>query len=189
MFIVVMSRIESYVCLCQTQHMKTFMIAAISVDGFINREESSTSIDWTSREDSKLYTTITTGAGVMVMGARTFAQINRSLPGRRIIVYTTHPERVGSFEGVETTSEQPAELLRRLEADGCDEVAICGGSTIYQQFMEAGRVDEIYLTIEPLLFGSGVKLFDGELNQHLQLQRLEKLNDNTLFLVYSVLRP
>lgn len=168
--------------------MKTFMIAAISVDGFINKADGSSNINWTSSEDSKLYTTITTDTGVMVMGAKTFAQINRSLPGRRVIVYTTHPEHVGSYENVETTDEQPAELLKRLAAEGYAEVAICGGSTIYQQFMEAGLIDEIYLTIEPLLFGSGIKLLGQELDQQLRLQRLEKLNDSTLFLVYEVVR-
>lgn len=168
--------------------MKTFMIAAISLDGFIAKSADTTTIDWTSREDSELYTTITTETGVMVMGARTFAQIKRSLPGRRVIVYTTRPEQIGSYDNVEITDEPPAELLKRLEAEGCGSVAICGGGTIFYQFMQANLIDEMYITIEPLLFGEGVKLFDGKLDKRLQLREFKKLNDDTLFLTYGVVQ-
>src|SRR4051812_35139957 len=116
----------------------------------------------------------------MVMGSRTFATINRSMPGRKIVVYTSRPDELSEFDGVEATNESPADLLKRLESEGYSQVAICGGSSVYFQFVEAGLVDELYLTIEPVLFGKGMPLFSDTLDLKLNLKEVKNLNDNTL---------
>ncbi|MEK7152944.1 MAG: dihydrofolate reductase, partial [Patescibacteria group bacterium] len=84
----------------------------LTADGFIGRDASHLS-DWTSPEDKKLFIRLTKEAGVMVMGSRTFATIGRALPGRKTIVYTSKPEDF-VMEGVEATSETPADLVARL---------------------------------------------------------------------------
>nr|AIA18206.1 Dihydrofolate reductase [uncultured bacterium] len=168
--------------------MKTFIIAAITADGFIARDAEHTSTDWTSPEDSQLYRQTTKEAGVMVMGSTTFATIMRSLPGRKTVVYTTKPERFAGIEDVETTREAPAALVARLEAEGYSQAAICGGSHIYRQFLAAGVVDELYLTVEPVLFGTGIGLFNDKLDVRLELLSVENLNENTLQLKYKVIK-
>lgn len=166
--------------------MKVFIIAAMTADGFIARDDAHYSIDWTSPEDTKMYRQTTKEAGVMVMGSHTFSTINRGLPGRKTVVYTSHPEKIAGIEGVEATSKSPADLLKQLEAEGYNQVAICGGASIYHQFMTAGVVDELYLTIEPLLFGQGITLFSDKLDSELELEAVKHLNDNTLRLTYKV---
>lgn len=166
--------------------MRTFIIAAISVDGFIGRNSGHTSMEWTSAEDKKLFVRLTKEAGTIVMGSRTFATIGKALPGRRTIVLTSNPDSI-TTEGVEATSESAAELLDRLEEEGVETVAICGGASVYAQFMAAGVVDELYITIEPIAFGSGVPLFSGELEVDLHLLDTEKLNDETILLHYNVM--
>ena len=164
--------------------MKVFIIAAISADGFIAR--SSTELaDWTSSEDKKLFVKLTKEAGVMVMGATTLATIGRALPGRRTIVYTTHPNDIG-IDGVEPTTEAPEELLQRLDNEGAEAVAICGGRSIYTLFMKSGLVDELYLTIEPKLFGAGIPLFSEPLDASLQLLDSTSLSPDVLLLHYAV---
>ena len=164
--------------------MKTVLIAAVTADGFIGRSAEHLA-DWTGKADKKLFVEVTKQAGVMVMGSRTFATIGRALPGRRMIVYTSRPESV-TAEGVETTSEAPAELVERLEREGATGLAVCGGASIYGQFMAAGVVDELYLTIAPLVFGTGVPLFDQELEYKLRLLEAKTLDDDTMLLHYCV---
>jgi len=164
--------------------MKVFLIAVMTADGMIARSATHLA-DWSSPEDKKLFVRLTKEAGVMVMGSRTFATIGRALPGRRTIVYTTQPEAI-TTEGIETTQASPAELIAQLKSEGATGVAICGGSSIYQLFMKSGVIDELYLSIEPLLFGQGVPLFAGELETRLQLLSNEKLNDNTVLLHYAI---
>lgn len=168
--------------------MKVFLIAAITVDGFIGRS-SDHMADWTSPEDKKLFVSKTKEAGIMVMGSKTFSTIGRALPGRKTIVYTSRPDEFPKQDDVEATNESPAELIARLEKASTEALAICGGASIYSLFMEAGVVDELYLTVEPLAFGTGVPLFGNSLETQLKLFSSEKLNDDTVLLHYAVKRP
>lgn len=168
--------------------MKVFIIAAITLDGFIGRDAAQRSIDWTSPEDTKVYRQITREAGVTIYGSRTFDTIMRGLPGRKTIVITSHPETYANIDNVEATSDSPAEIIRRLKENGQEQVAVCGGATIYHQFLQAGLVDELYITVEPLLFGHGVPLFSDKLETKLQLLEVKHLNENSLQLFYKVLK-
>lgn len=170
--------------MCHTFFMKVFLIAALTADGFIGRDASHLS-NWTSPEDKKRFISLTKAAGVMIMGARTFATIGRALPGRRTIVYTSHPDTI-TAEGVETTNEPPSALLARLKKEGVQGIAICGGASIYSLFMQANVVDELYLTIEPIVFGKGVPLFGTHLERQLALVETSQPNDHTVFLHYRV---
>ena len=164
--------------------MKVFIIAAISADGYIARDATDLA-DWTSTEDKKIFVKLTKEAGVMVMGATTLATIGRALPGRRTIVYTTHPEDI-KIDGVEPTAEDPKLLIQRLENEGATAVAICGGRSIYSLFMQAKLVDELYLTVEPTVFGNGISLFKEPLDAKLSLIEATNLNKDAVLLHYSV---
>lgn len=159
-----------------------FIIAAQTADGFIAKDATHAAF-WTSKEDKVRFIELTKKAGVVVMGSQTFKTLPRPLKERRNIVYS----RSGEFEGAETTSETPADLIKRLENEGVKEVAICGGSQIYTMFAKAGVVEKIYLTIEPLVFGTGVSIFNEELNLHLELLSHVKTEAGTLLLEYKVL--
>jgi dihydrofolate reductase len=164
--------------------MKVFIIAALTADGFIGRHGLHTA-DWTGGADKKLFVRLTKEAGVIVMGSRTFATIGRALPGRRNIVYTSKPESIAA-ENIEPTSEAPADLVKRLEAEGAAGLAICGGASVYDLFMRAGVVTELYLTIAPRLFGQGVPLFNGPLDSYLHLAETQQLDADTILLHYTV---
>jgi dihydrofolate reductase len=167
--------------------MKVFMIAAQSADGFIGRDVHHRSLDWRSKEDAELFIRLTKETGVIVMGSKTFNtfRIRRAPPGRRLIIYTSRPEAMQG-DGIETTSEEPRALVERLEREGATAVAIGGGASIYKLFMDSGLVDEVYLTIEPVLFGAGVPLFSGEVHARLSLIENRQLNDDTTLLRYAV---
>lgn len=166
--------------------MKTVIVAAVTADGFIGRTSEHLA-DWTGKADKKLFVQVTKEAGVMVMGSRTFATIGRALAGRRTIVYTSRPDEI-TAAGVETTNEAPAELVARLAREGAAGLAVVGGASIYGQFMEAGVVDELYLTVAPLLFGTGVPLFRTTLEARLELLEQSPLDDDTVLLHYRVKR-
>ena len=164
--------------------MKVFIIAALTADGFIGRDSGHLS-DWTGGEDKKLFVRLTKEAGTMIMGSKTLATIGRALPGRRTIVYTNHPENV-PVEGVETTSEAPEALLKRLEQEGVSAVAICGGATIYDLFLHCGVVDEAYLTYIPHLFGTGIPLSVHPMDVKMELLESTPLSDGCVLCHYRI---
>lgn len=165
--------------------MRVFIIVVTSADGFIAQRHDQLA-DWSSPEDKRLFVQLTKEAGVMVMGSRTFDTIGRALKDRKTIVYTSHPEKYQNIDGVEATQETPADLVKRLQAAGHQGIAICGGAQIYDQFLQAGVVKELYMVVEPILFGTGVSLFTSQTTTHMSLLDTRKLNNNTVLLHYAI---
>ena len=182
--------------------MTTFLIAAMTVDGFIGRDRGDISTRWTSKEDATWFAQRTKQAGVCVMGRTTYETFNRPLPGRITIVQTTSPRdwqrkqaQLGNQVGVINkqtdivrlrnqgatqvwaTSLQISELHQLLVDGSVVELAICGGSSVYTQWFLSGLVNELYLTIEPVIFGAGVKLFNQLVNVGLEIIEEKKLNN------------
>mgnify|MGYP001590343375 FL=1 len=155
--------------------MKVFIIAAISTDGFIAKDSQHAAL-WTSKADKKRFIELTRRAGVVVMGSATYKTLGRPLKERVNIVYS----KSQNFEEAEMTQDHPKDLIRKLEERGFKEVAICGGSHIYTMFMKAGIVDTVYLTIEPVIFGKGISLFNEDLLYHLELKSAKQLQKNTI---------
>lgn len=162
--------------------MKVFIIAVLSADGFIAENPTQTPMEWTSKEDKRFFSQRTKQAGVVVFGQNTFETIGKALPDRHNVVYS----RDKQYEGVEVTQKDPRVLLQDLEKRGFKEVAICGGSTIYTMFIQTGLVDTLYLTIEPVLFGQGMTLFNKEIDRKLNLVKVEKLGEQSILLEYGV---
>lgn len=161
-----------------------YIISAVSLDGFITPTEDTLSTVWTSKEDKKFFVEKTKEWGVVIMGSKTFETFGaRPLKDRRNIIYTRNKK----YEGVETTSESPTALIQRLETEGVKEIAVCGGASIYTLFLEENLINKIYLTIEGVLFGQGLTLFNKSIQKKLKLESLSKLGDNTVLLEYSVL--
>lgn len=169
--------------------MKVFIIAAMTADGQIGANVTQSSLEWRSKEDGKSFSALTKAAGAMVMGSATYQtfRIKRAPPGRQLFVYTHHPENI-SGEGVEATGEDPRTLVERLADAGYTGLAVCGGASINSLFLDAGLVDELYLTVEPVLFGAGVPLLRNTSPHRLTLLECTNLNDNTLLLHYAIKR-
>ncbi|MER7006155.1 dihydrofolate reductase family protein [Dactylosporangium sp. NPDC000555] len=58
-------------------------------------------------------------------------------------------------DGIETALEQAR------EAAGDRDVRIAGGAETILQYVNAGLVDEFSIALSPVLFGSGIRLFEG----------------------------
>ena len=53
-------------------------------------------------------------------------------------------------------------------------------------FMKAGVVNKIYLTVEPIIFGSGIRLFEEEMHYTLKLKSAGQADNGALLLEYDV---
>jgi len=170
--------------------MKIWLIAAMSADGKIAEAPDQLSLDWTSKEDTRFFVSKTKEAGVVVMGRKTFDTIGKPLPGRKIIVMTRSllPEPVEGADGgsVEHTNEQPEEIVTRLKEEGHETLALAGGSSVYSAFLQAGLVTDLFLTIEPVLFGGGIPLASGFDRIEMKLVDSTNINENAVLLHYRI---
>ena len=175
--------------------MKLKLIAVTSANGKLTRGDDPDIYKWTSKEDSDFFFGEVRKAKLIVMGSATYEVADKLInpePDKLRIVLTSSPEK---FEDkhltgqLEFSSESPKQLVSRLENE-YDEMLLAGGAHVYSSFMKESLVDEIYLTIEPIMFGRGKNLFEGEeFEENLKLISTEKLNDRgTLLLKYEVLK-
>jgi dihydrofolate reductase len=164
--------------------VRVVLIAALTADGFIARTANHQA-DWTSKDDKRHFAEVTKRLGVMVMGSTTFDTIGRALPGRRTIVLSSRPEVYRDL-GVEVFSGTPGELVARLETEGVENVAVVGGAHVYGQFLAGNLVDSLEITIEPLVFGTGIGLADTMLDLKLHLTSCERLGERAVLLTYDV---
>lgn len=171
------------------------MVMVATLNGKITHGTDPHIYTWTSLEDQKLFFSQLKDASVIVMGSKTYEVIRGKIKhkaGTLRIVMTHNPAKHAqdTRDGqLEFSLETPLELLTRLDQKGFDEMLLVGGGEINALFLKAGLVDEIHITIEPLLFGKGKSLLaEGDLEVSLQLLDSEQLNDTgTLLLKYAVL--
>ena len=140
--------------------MRTIAIAATTLDGKIALGPDHFS-DWTSPEDKAFMRGLLDEAGVVVVGNNTYKTAKEPLSKRNCIVLT------GSVETTERVSDKllyvnPAGADMKEILEPYSTVAILGGAKTYSYFLQNDLLDELYLTIEPIVFGHGISLFAHE---------------------------
>lgn len=173
--------------------MKVILLAAISANGKIAQATNQSSLEWTSKEDTAFFVEKTKEVGVVVMGQKTFETIGRPLKGRRLIVLTQdvslkekYPEVNDGATRLEFVNASPTNLISRLESEGVQSIVIGGGSFVYSSFLREGLVQEVYLTVEPILFGNGVEFANGFKDIKLYLIETRLLGEQSVLLHFGV---
>jgi dihydrofolate reductase len=82
-----------------------------------------------------------------------------------VFVITHHPRERLEMEGGNTftfvTDGIESALAQARRAAGNKDVSLAGGASAAQQYLRAGLVDEMEISVVPTLLGSGERLFDG----------------------------
>jgi dihydrofolate reductase len=82
-----------------------------------------------------------------------------------VFVLTHHPREPVEMQGGTTFHFVTAGIESALEqasaAAGDKDVSLAGGANVVQQFLVAGLLDEIVVSVVPLLLGGGARLFDN----------------------------
>lgn len=159
---------------------------AISVDGKIAKDKNQLA-NWTSHEDKKLFVAESKKHGVVMMGENTFNTFPSPLPNRLNVVFS--PELKPNYDGVKYVTGEPEKVLAELEQMGYKSALLGGGCFLNSLFLKNKLISEIVLTVEPKIFGNGLSLFDIDAEASLELKSLEKLNDNTFAVRYTVKYP
>ena len=169
-------------------HHKTTFIAYIasSIDGRISLTKKSLP-RWTSKEDWAFFQKSIAAADAVVVGRNTYKAAADRLRKRRTYVFSS---RISSMrrQGA-VTFLNPAHVDLSELFGGYRKVAILGGGGIYRFMLEKNLCDELYITIEPLVFGRGKQMVTGGTKtQSLHLRSFKKLNKKgSLLLHYTTL--
>jgi dihydrofolate reductase len=138
---------------------------AISADGFIARTDGA--IDWLSAVELEGedygYKEFFDSIDTLVMGRGTYDTVLgfEDWPyGDKRCVVVTHRPPATRRRGEEFFTGTPLELTERLAQEDVRRLYIDGGQLI-RSFLEAGLVDDLVLSVVPVLLGAGIPLFGG----------------------------
>ena len=157
--------------------IKCSVFIATSLDGFIAREDGS--IDWLMKANELAptgedggYRDFIAGVDMLVMGRHSFDMVKTFEPWpytAPVIVLSSQKVEIPDAlkNKVTYSSETPVELIARLSDQGVNHLYIDGG-IIIQHFLNAGYINELIITIVPVLLGKGKRLF-GDLTQDIPL--------------------
>jgi dihydrofolate reductase len=172
--------------------MKVTLIAVTSIDGKTTKWENPNIYKWTSQEDHDNFFSHIEANNFIVLGSKTYeaAKSVIRLSDNRLTLVMTHSPKKFESDAIpgqlEFTNLTPLEIIEKYQSKK-DNLLLTSGETINKLFFEAGLVDEILLTIEPYIFGSGNTLLgDTKLEIEYKLLSTKKLNSKgTLLLRYS----
>jgi dihydrofolate reductase len=126
------------------------------------------------------------------MGRKTFDTIGKPLPDRLNLIVTTKAEKFKEKEipgALEFTDNSPEQITENLKNKGFETAILGGGAAINSLFLKNNLIDELMLTIEPKLFGSGYGIFDKtDVDMNLELIDIKRLNDNTINIHYKIIK-
>jgi dihydrofolate reductase len=152
---------------------------ATSLDGFIARKDGS--LDWLDAANETVppgedcgYREFMQSVDALVMGRNTFEKVlsfgDWPYGDTAVTVLSRNPISLPDSlpSTVKHSSEDPQTLCKRLSNEGVKHIYVDGGITI-QRFLAVGLVDDILITVIPVLLGEGIPLF-GPLAQDIPLK-------------------
>jgi dihydrofolate reductase len=148
---------------------------ANSLDNYIaGRDEA---IDWLRWSDDAAAISAASFRGVdaMLMGRKTFEFAQRHGGGPVLSGVTTYvfSRTIDSVPArTVLVREDAAGFVRRLKDEAGGDILVMGGGELGTALLEGGLVDEIRLSIHPILLGGGTSLFHP-LSRRLELELVE----------------
>jgi dihydrofolate reductase len=172
---------------------RTSTFVGISLDGYLARLDGS--IDWLKPFEGTEhgYTAFFATVDTLVIGRGTYefvlGMLRSGMPwpydGKRCVVMTHRPvegqHQESAFAG------EPRALLEELGEQGARHVYVDGGVVI-RSFLAGGLLDQLTISVVPVLIGKGIPLFGGiELESGLVLEQATSFENGIAQLRYRVL--
>lgn len=146
---------------------KVRLFIAMSLDGYIAKPNDDLSfLSLVDRPDEDYgYTDFVAGIDTIVIGRKTYDYVMKHVSNthydngsRDVYVITHHPladtKRTKFFKG------SPSELIRRLKTQEGKDIYCDGGASVINDLLRNHLIDEMVISVVPILLGSGVRLFE-----------------------------
>lgn len=144
--------------------LKASAFLATSLDGFIARPDGG--LDWLLGRGESLgdtgYDDFFASVDSMVLGRNSYDIVHGfdeyPYAGKRVLVLSSTLDSVDWPDA--TVHRSLDDALATLASENRRHVYVDGG-TVVQQFIQAGLLDELTVSVAPVLIGSGIPLFGG----------------------------
>lgn len=174
--------------------MKVILVFVSTLDGKITKWGNPHVKDWSSHNDQEYFKELWDNSPLIIMGSSTFnAEHFTPSSNHLLVVLTKHLLKYKNYEvagQLEFTDKSPQELTEQYQERGFKTMVVVGGAHIASSFLKEQLIDELWLTIEPKIFGTGGNfVIEEQLDINLKLTSCEKVNDQgTLITKYAVIK-
>jgi dihydrofolate reductase len=142
---------------------KVILYIAMSIDGYIARLNGD--IDWLSIVEKPPedygYAQFIENIDTVIMGRKTYDKVrsfNMEFPHRGRKCYVISKMRTGIDEDIEYSDDLEM-LIRDLKNTKGKNIFVDGGAEIVNELLKIEMIDELIISILPILLGSGIRLF------------------------------
>jgi dihydrofolate reductase len=174
--------------------MKSILVFVTTLDGKITKWGDPHVMRWSSKEDQAYFKKTWKESPLIIMGSGTFDfDPVKPDPDKLLVIMTRTPEEYGKYQvpgQLEFSNETPTQLTERFKKRGYEQMLVVGGPHVATSFFKEGLIDELWLTLEPKIFGKGGNfVIEQELDVELQQISCEKVNDRgTMIAKYAVIK-
>jgi dihydrofolate reductase len=169
--------------------MKIALYMAISIDGLVAKSDGDS--DWVSPIDSDNFDRKIQEFGCIIVGRKTFDQYQGELyPVTEVtnIVLTSNANAAPDSQNVYYV-QTPQAAIKQAEMESHRQALLIGGGTVNGSFLKEHLIDEVYISLHPLILGKGIKLFENfEKQVELELLEQQTLGKDVLQLHYRVIK-
>lgn len=168
---------------------KIRLFIASSLDGYIAR--ASGEIDWLFTDSDYGYTEFFAQIDTLVMGSKTYHQILgfEDYPYKGKEAFVISKTRAGERdENVEFVGDDLKSFINTLRQSSGRDIWLVGGGQTIHYFMKNGFVDELILSIHPIILGAGIPLIvnDSSLETGLELKGVKSYSSGLLQVSYDL---
>jgi dihydrofolate reductase len=175
---------------------KICLFIATSLDGYIAR--NSGEIDWLFTDQDYGYSEFFAQIDTVIMGRKTYEQVlsfgEYPYAGKQSFVFSKTLQGKSSLAKeasakqcyVEFVGANLVDFITTLrQSDGRD-IWLVGGSEIVHFFMQNNFVDELIISIHPIVLGSGIPLFSHDLHFEtlLELKQVKAFDSGLVQIAY-----
>ncbi|MCR5782556.1 MAG: hypothetical protein K6G90_07430 [Clostridia bacterium] len=153
--------------------MTVTLFMVVSRNGVYAVDGSTDISGFSSHEDREFFLSSLRSFDACIMGARS---CSHEVPVKRKYVLT-HDDLPDADERTTVLSGTPAEVYERIRADGNKRTALIGGAVTDIGFLEAGLVDEMFITVEPVNVPDGLVFDYGPYLDDFTLEEIIPLNE------------
>jgi len=170
------------------RNRKIKLFIACSLDGYIAKEDGS--VNWLPQSKDSAYNNFYKSIDTVLMGKKTYEQIltfgKYPYKDKTSYVFTKKPNQKKKDENVEFTSDAE-EFTRELVLSSGKDIWLVGGSDIVTTFLNLKFIDEIILSVIPMVLGKGIPLFKN-IRKEIKLELIKTTEyDELVELSYKVI--
>ncbi|MBD2185163.1 dihydrofolate reductase [Planktothrix sp. FACHB-1355] len=169
---------------------KIRLYIASSLDGYIAR--TSGDVDWLFTDADYGYTEFLAQVDTILMGNKTYQQVlgfgEYPYKGKQVFVFSNTLPGQKDNNNVEFIGGDLNEFVNNLRQSPGGDIWLVGGSEIIHYFLKHSLIDELILSIHPIILGDGISLIvkDASLQTSLKFKTVKTYESGLLQVSYDL---